>query len=94
MLLILAHSYGARLTGGGWGGSCFALTDHSFTDSDAELVCKAYFDRFTSHCKFYNVAAAQGAFIHNDDDVNDTYHKVQRMHHAQQQSAPVAQVSP
>ena len=54
MLLILAHSYGARLTGGGWGGSCFALTDHSFTDSDAELVCKAYFDRFKSNCKFYN----------------------------------------
>ena len=94
MLLILAHRYGARLTGGGWGGSCFALTDDSFTENNAELVCTAYYDRFKNQCKFYNVSAAQGAFIHNDDDVNDTYHKVQRMHHAQQQSAPVAQVSP
>jgi galactokinase len=66
VLLTLAHSYGARLTGGGWGGSCFALTDDSFTQDSAALVCTAYYDRFKSRCKFYNVSAAQGAFIHNE----------------------------
>ena len=56
-------SFGARLTGGGWGGSCFALTDNSFTENDAQLVSAAYDNKFPHHCNFFNVSAAQGACI-------------------------------
>jgi len=56
-------SFGARLTGGGWGGSCFALTDNSFTERDAQLVALAYDKNFKHQCKHFNVSAAQGACI-------------------------------
>jgi hypothetical protein len=65
MLLSPSFSYGARLTGGGWGGSCFALTNDFFTENDAELIAQAYYDKFKNRCKYYSVSAAQGAFIHS-----------------------------
>ena len=56
--------YGARLTGGGWGGSCFALTNDAFEASDAETIAQAYLLRFGNQCKYFKVSASRGAFIH------------------------------
>jgi galactokinase len=53
------------LIGKGWGGSCFALTDDSFTDGMADVIAQAYEGVFHHRCKYYNVSAAQGAHILN-----------------------------
>ena len=63
--LIRPRSFGARLIGKGWGGSCFALTDDSFTDGMADIIARAYEGVFHHRCKYYNVSAAQGAHILN-----------------------------
>ena len=38
--------YGARLTGGGFGGAVMAMTDHEFCPDDSAEVARAYADRF------------------------------------------------
>ncbi len=63
--VLLSFSYGARLTGGGWGGSCFALTNDFFTEREAELIAQAYYDRFKNRCKYYKVSAAQGTYVYS-----------------------------
>lgn len=45
-LVGLPHVYGARLTGGGFGGAVMALTSGAFSHTQAEIVTKAYAEKF------------------------------------------------
>jgi galactokinase len=53
--------YGARLSGGGFGGSVMALTDDSFGPADAAAVAGAYRARFGAEPQVLHAVAADGA---------------------------------
>ncbi len=53
--------YGARLSGGGFGGAVMALTDSSFSESDADDVAIAYAKRFGKKPVVFDCAAGDGA---------------------------------
>jgi galactokinase len=55
-LIVTPHVYGARLTGGGFGGAVMALTDGDFDAAHAERVAKVYSKAYDSmpdvvHCQ-------------------------------------------
>ena len=55
------HVYGARLTGGGFGGAVMALTDGAFAAADASRVTTAYGRRFGTAPDVLHCQTDQGA---------------------------------
>jgi galactokinase len=55
------HVYGARLTGGGFGGAVMAFTDAEFSASEASRVADAYVDRFCSKPDVLHCETGEGA---------------------------------
>ena len=55
--------YGARLTGGGFGGAVMALTDATFGDSQAAEVVAAYGKKFGSRPDVLHALTGNGAQI-------------------------------
>ncbi len=55
--------YGARLTGGGFGGAVMALTKDSFTTADAEAIAQAYAVKHGRPPEMIHLRAADGAAV-------------------------------
>lgn len=55
--------YGARLSGGGFGGAVMALTDETFGKSDAEKIAEVYSKRFGKRPAVFTCSAGDGAKI-------------------------------
>lgn len=55
--------YGARLTGGGFGGAVMALTKDSFTTADAEKIAQAYAAKHGRPPEMIHLQAADGAAV-------------------------------
>ncbi len=55
--------YGARMTGGGFGGCTVNLMRHDAVDRFAEAVTRAYFDSFGREPEIYKAKASDGAGI-------------------------------
>jgi galactokinase len=55
--------YGARLTGGGFGGAVMAMTDNSFGPEDAGSVGVRFAGRFGAPVEIINVRTADGAAL-------------------------------
>ena len=55
--------YGARLSGGGFGGAVMALTDESFSQEDAELVSEIYEQKFGKKPMVFTCASGDGAKV-------------------------------
>lgn len=55
------HVYGARLTGGGFGGAVMALTDASFGEAQAREVAAAYEKRYGAHPDILHMLTGDGA---------------------------------
>jgi galactokinase len=53
--------FGARLTGGGFGGAVLAMTDATFSQSDADAVAAAYAKNFGAAPDLLRLATADGA---------------------------------
>ena len=53
--------YGARLSGGGFGGAVMALTDDTFTESDAARAAETYEKRFGQKPAVFACASGDGA---------------------------------
>lgn len=51
---------GARLSGGGWGGSVVAMVDDSFEEKHAEAICDAYEELFETRPHWWQTTAAAG----------------------------------
>lgn len=58
-----AGVYGARLTGGGFGGAVMAMTDQSFDAASATAVAEAYAANFGSRPDVLRCATADGARV-------------------------------
>ncbi len=57
------HVYGARLTGGGFGGAVMALTDPAFSKAHAGTVARAYRARFGATPRCLHTRPADGATV-------------------------------
>jgi galactokinase len=55
------HVYGARLTGGGFGGAVMALTDGDFGEAQAAAVARAYAKRFGTAPDILHARTGDGA---------------------------------
>lgn len=55
--------YGARLSGGGFGGAVMALTDSTFDDADAQKIVEAYTKKFGASPDVLKAQTDQGASI-------------------------------
>lgn len=55
--------YGARLTGGGFGGAVMAMTDHEFSPDNAAEVANAYAGRFDNPPDYLVCATDDGASL-------------------------------
>lgn len=55
--------YGARLTGGGFGGAVMALTSQAFTAEGAERVARRYAERFGQRPEILPCATGDGAHV-------------------------------
>ncbi|HKB88911.1 MAG TPA: galactokinase [Opitutaceae bacterium] len=53
--------YGARLTGGGFGGAVMALTDAEFSETDAKAVGAAYQKKFNQSLQILHCQTGEGA---------------------------------
>lgn len=53
--------YGARLTGGGFGGAVMALTDGSFGEADADVVVETYRSRWGAEPQVLHMQTGEGA---------------------------------
>ena len=53
--------YGARLSGGGFGGAVMALTDESFSQADAEKVAEIYEGKFGKKPTVFTCSSGDGA---------------------------------
>jgi galactokinase len=62
-LAVTPHVYGARLTGGGFGGAVMALTDVIFDDAQARTVAAAYEARFGAAPDILHARTGNGAEI-------------------------------
>jgi len=62
-LVARAHVYGARLTGGGFGGAVMALTSGEFGESDARAVAAAYATKFGATPDILHAETGEGAAI-------------------------------
>lgn len=61
LLTATPHVYGARLTGGGFGGAVMALTDGTFGQADAEKVAAAYQAKYGAKPDILHLKAGPGA---------------------------------
>jgi galactokinase len=59
----MPHVYGARLTGGGFGGAVMALTDGDFGPAQAQAVASAYARRFQSDPDVLHARTSDGAAL-------------------------------
>jgi len=59
------HVFGARLTGGGFGGAVMALTTGEFDEAAAELVAAAYAERFGPRPDILHTQTGDGASLHS-----------------------------
>ncbi|MBQ2721431.1 MAG: galactokinase [Opitutales bacterium] len=55
--------YGARLSGGGFGGAVMALTDESFSQEDADKVSEIYEQKFGKKPMVFTCASGDGAKV-------------------------------
>jgi len=55
--------YGARLTGGGFGGAVMALTDAQFARAQAEQVARAYREKFSGEVQILQTQTADRAAV-------------------------------
>ena len=55
------HVYGARLSGGGFGGAVLALTDKDFCETDAQEIAEAYQNKFGLNPAVFTCSAGDGA---------------------------------
>lgn len=60
-LIATPHVYGARLTGGGFGGAVMALTSPEFGDAEARQVAAAYAARYQATPDILHTQTANGA---------------------------------
>ena len=60
-LTTTAHVFGARLTGGGFGGAVMALTSGAFGDAQARAVVAAYVERFGATPDVLHAQTGDGA---------------------------------
>lgn len=60
-LVSTPHVYGARLTGGGFGGAVMALTDGDFGETQARQVAAAYAKRYGSEPELLHCQTGEGA---------------------------------
>jgi galactokinase len=60
-LISSPHVYGARLTGGGFGGAVMALTSQEFGDTEAASVAAAYEQKFGARPDILDTQTANGA---------------------------------
>ncbi|MEY4939610.1 MAG: galactokinase [Verrucomicrobiota bacterium] len=60
-LVASPHVFGARLTGGGFGGAAMALTSGDFAAADAQAVVAAYAGRFGASPDFLHAKTGDGA---------------------------------
>ncbi|MGB0793196.1 MAG: galactokinase [Opitutales bacterium] len=56
-----AHVYGARLTGGGFGGAVMAFTSGDFGTAEADAIAQAYQREFSIDATVLHTSAGQGA---------------------------------
>jgi len=63
VLVEMPGVYGARLTGGGFGGAVMAMTDNSFGPEDAGSVGVRFAGRFGAPAEIINVRTADGAAL-------------------------------
>jgi galactokinase len=61
LLKLQAHVYGARLTGGGFGGAVMALTDGEFGTAHAEVIAAAYQAKHGLQPSIFHTRAGDGA---------------------------------
>jgi galactokinase len=57
------HVYGARLTGGGFGGAVMALTDGVFSQEEAQTVADAYAKKFGARPDILHMLTGDGATV-------------------------------
>ncbi len=62
-LAVTPHVYGARLTGGGFGGAVMALTDAKFSSRQAAQVAKVYARKFGSNPDVLHCETGDGAAV-------------------------------
>lgn len=62
-LIATPHVFGARLTGGGFGGAVMALTDASFGELEAKSVAKAYEGKYGARPDLLHCQTAEGAEV-------------------------------
>lgn len=62
-LTATGHVYGARLTGGGFGGAVMALTDAAFGDSEAQAVAAAYGKKYGAKPDVMHMLTGDGAQV-------------------------------
>lgn len=62
-LVAAPHVYGARLTGGGFGGAVMALTSPDFGDAQAQVVAAAYARRFGASPDVLHAQTGEGAAL-------------------------------
>jgi galactokinase len=62
-LVSMAGVYGARLTGGGFGGAAMALTSADFSAANAETVAQAYFEAYGQQVDILRLQAGDGAQV-------------------------------
>ena len=63
LLAAAPHVYGARLTGGGFGGAVMALTDGDFGTEEAKAVAAAYHRRFGKVLDVLHARTGDGAVL-------------------------------
>lgn len=62
-LVATSHVYGARLTGGGFGGAVMALTSGEFGDTEAGIVAAAYGRKFGTRPDVLHTQTGDGAAL-------------------------------
>ncbi|MET0262138.1 MAG: galactokinase [Rariglobus sp.] len=62
-LTTTAHVYGARLTGGGFGGAVMALTDATFGEAQASVVAAAYEKKYGAKPDVLHMRTGDGAQV-------------------------------
>jgi len=62
-LIATPHVYGARLTGGGFGGAVMALTDGTFAEEQARTVAAAYAKKYGSEPEILHCQTGDGAHL-------------------------------
>lgn len=62
-LVVTSHVFGARLTGGGFGGAVMALTDGTFSEQQAKSVAAIYARRYGSEPEILHCQTGDGARV-------------------------------